>query len=53
MALGILGFFAVMATIQTVLLEVRGEPAGFAAATLAILLVLLWLVWRARGRTGV
>jgi hypothetical protein len=53
MAMGLLGFFAVMATIQTVVLEVRGEPAGFAAATLAILLVLLWLVWRARSRTGV
>jgi beta-phosphoglucomutase-like phosphatase (HAD superfamily) len=52
-ALGILGFFAVMATIQTVVLEVRGKPAGFAAATLTILLVLLWLVWRARSKTGV
>ena len=29
MLLGIIGFFAFMAVIQTVVLEVRGEPAGY------------------------
>jgi hypothetical protein len=29
--LGILGFFAFMALVQTVVLEVRGDPAGFSA----------------------
>ena len=32
MLIGILGFFAFMALVQAVVLEVRGEPAGFAAA---------------------
>ena len=31
MLLGIIGFFAFMAVVQTVVLEVRGEPAGIAA----------------------
>ena len=53
MLLGIVGFFAFMAVVQTVLLEVRGEPAGFSAALLAVLLLILWLVWRARRNTGV
>jgi hypothetical protein len=53
MVLGILGFFAFMAMVQTVVLEVRGEPAGFSAALLAVLLGLLYLVWRARKNTGV
>jgi divalent metal cation (Fe/Co/Zn/Cd) transporter len=53
MLLGILGFFVFMATIQTVVLEVRGEPAGFAAAILAVLVLLTWWVWRARRNTGV
>jgi hypothetical protein len=53
MVLGILGFFAFMAVVQTVVLEVRGEPAGFSAALLAVLLGLLYLVWRARKNTGV
>jgi hypothetical protein len=48
MLIGILGFFAVMALVQAVVLEVRGEPAGFAAAVLAGLLLLLGLVVRAR-----
>jgi len=52
MVLGILGFFAFMAVVQTVVLEVRGEPAGFSAALLAVLLGLLYLVWRARKNTG-
>ncbi|GAA4715694.1 hypothetical protein GCM10025782_10530 [Pedococcus ginsenosidimutans] len=53
MVLGILGFFAFMAVVQTVYLEVRGEPAGFSAALLAVLLGLLYLVWRARKNTGI
>ena len=51
--LGILGFFAFMALVQTVFLEVRGDPAGFSAAVLAVLVVAVWLVWRARRNTGV
>ena len=53
MRLGILGFFAFMAVIQTVLLEVRGEPAAASAALLAVLLAALWFVWRLRRNTGV
>ncbi len=53
MLLGILGFFAVMALVQTVVLEVRGDPAGFSAAVLAVLVLAVWLVWRARRNTGV
>ena len=53
MLLGILGFFAFMAVIQTVVLEVRGEPAGMSAALLAVLLAVLWFVWRLRRNTGV
>ena len=53
MLLGIIGFFAFMAVVQTVLLEVRGEPAGFSAALLAVLLLILWFVWRLRRNTGV
>ena len=53
MVLGILGFFVVVTAIQTVVLEVRGKPAGLSAATLAILLLLFWLVRRARRNTGV
>ena len=52
MLLGILGFFAFMATIQTVVLEVRGRPAVGSALLLAILLLLLWVTWRARRNTG-
>ncbi len=51
--LGILGFFAFMALVQTVVLEVRGDPAGFSAAVLAVLVLAVWLVWRARRNTGV
>ena len=46
MLLGILGFFTFMALVQTVVLEVRGEPAGFAAVVLAVLALLLGLVVR-------
>ena len=53
MVLGIVGFFAFMAVIQTVTLEVRGKPAGASAAVLALLLGVLWIVWRARRNTGV
>ncbi len=53
MLLGILGFFAFMALVQTVVLEVRGDPAGFSAAVLAVLVVATWLVWRARRNLGV
>ena len=52
MLLGIIEFFAFMAVVQTVLLEVRGEPAGFSAALLAVLLLILWFVWRLRRNTG-
>jgi hypothetical protein len=51
--LGILGFFTFMALLQTVVLEVRGDPAGFSAAVLAVLVVAVWLTWRARRNTGV
>ena len=53
MLLGILGFFAFMAVVQTVLLEVRGEPAVGSALLLAVLLAALWFVWRLRRRTDV
>ena len=53
MLLGILGFFAFMAVVQTVLLEVRGEPAVASALLLAVLLAALWFVWRLRRRTDV
>ena len=52
MLLGILGFFTLMAIVQTVVLEVQGKPAGGSAALLAVLLVLCWLAWRARRNTG-
>ena len=53
MLLGIIGFFAFMAVVQTVVLEVRGEPAGTAAVLLAVLLAALWFVWRLRRNIGV
>ncbi|WP_270889149.1 hypothetical protein [Pedococcus sp. 5OH_020] len=46
--LGLLGFFAFMAMLQLVILEVRGEPAVGPALLLAALLALCWLVWRSR-----
>ena len=52
MLLGILGVFAAMAAIQTVVLEVRGEQAVGSALLLAVLLLGCWLVWRARRNTG-
>ena len=53
MLLGIIGVFAFMAVVQTVVLEVRGEPAGTSALLLAVLLGVLYVVWRARKNTGV
>jgi hypothetical protein len=53
MLLGILGVFAFFAVVQTVVLEVRGEPAGMSAVLLAVLLAALWFVWRLRRNTGV
>jgi hypothetical protein len=51
--LGILGFFTAVALVQAVVLELRGDPAGFAALLLLVLLVLLGLTYRARRRTGI
>ena len=48
MLIGLLGFFTVMAFIQTVLLELRGQAAGRSALLLAVLVVLLLLTVRAR-----
>lgn len=53
MALGIVGFFVFMAAVQTVVLEVRGEPAVVAALILLALVVAFWLLLRARRRVGV
>jgi hypothetical protein len=53
MAMGIVGFFALMATIQTVVLEVKGRPAGIAALLLLVLLLGLWWLWRLRRRLDV
>ncbi|WP_457252879.1 hypothetical protein [Pedococcus sp. P5_B7] len=53
MLLGIIGFFAFMAVVQTVVLEVRGESAAGSAVLLAVLLAVLWFVWRLRRNTGV
>jgi hypothetical protein len=51
--IGVLGFFTVMALIQTVTFEFRGDPAAGAALLLVALLVGLALAVRARRRTGV
>jgi hypothetical protein len=53
MLLGIIGFFAFMAVVQTVVLEVRGESAAASAVLLAVLLAVFWFVWRLRRNTGV
>ncbi|HEV7148460.1 MAG TPA: hypothetical protein VGN48_15825 [Pedococcus sp.] len=53
MLLGFIGFFAVMAMINTVYLEVRGEQALGSALLLAALLFGLWLLWRARRNADV
>ncbi|HET7278186.1 MAG TPA: hypothetical protein VFJ22_08905 [Dermatophilaceae bacterium] len=53
MVIGILGFFTLMAAIQTVVTEVRGESAVAEALILAALCALLWLAIRARRRIDV
>jgi len=53
MLIGLLTFFTTMALIQTIVLEVQGKPAGWAALTLlALTLTLAWAL-RARHRTGI
>ena len=51
--IGILGFFTVMALLQAVVLELRGDDAAVAVLVLLGCLVLLGLAYRARRRTGV
>lgn len=51
--IGILGFFTVMALIQTVTYELRSQSAGLAALVLLALVVALWFAIRARRRTGI
>jgi hypothetical protein len=46
MLIGLLGFFTVMALIQTVVLEVRGDDALGSALLLAVLLAALWFAIR-------
>jgi uncharacterized membrane protein YhaH (DUF805 family) len=50
--IGILGFFVLMAFIQTVAFELQNKPAGFAAAVLLALVVALWWAIKAKRRTG-
>jgi hypothetical protein len=51
--IGILGFFVLMAFIQTVAFELQNKPAGFAAAVLLALVVALWWAIKAKRRTGI
>lgn len=51
--IGILAFFTLMAAIQAVTYELRGQPAVWAALVLLGLVVGLGLAIRARRRTGV
>jgi hypothetical protein len=51
--IGLLGFFVLMATVQAVVLEARGEPALFAAGVLLVLALALGWAIRAWRRTGV
>ena len=53
MLLGFIGFFAFMAVINTVYLEVRGEQATGSALLLVVLLFGMWLLWRARRNADV
>jgi hypothetical protein len=51
MVIGVLGFFTAVAFIQTVVLEVRGEPALGSALLLLGFVVLLGLAIRWRRRS--
>jgi hypothetical protein len=51
MVIGVLGFFTAVAFIQTVVLEVRGEPALGSAMLLLGFVVLLGLAIRGRRRS--
>jgi hypothetical protein len=51
--IGILGFFVLMAFVQTVAFELQNKPAGFAAAVLLALVVALWWAIKAKRRTGI
>jgi hypothetical protein len=51
MVIGVLGFFTAIAFIQTVVLEVRGEPALGSALLLLGFVVLLGLAIRWRRRS--
>jgi flagellin-like protein len=51
--IGILSFFVLMALIQAVTYELRGQSAIWAALVLLALVVALGLAYRARRRTGV
>jgi len=53
MAIGILGFFVLMAFVQAVVLELRGETPVTEALILAGLALLLWWAIRARRRVNV
>jgi hypothetical protein len=48
MLIGIVGFFTLMALIQTIVLEVRGKDAAGAAVLLAVLVAITWFVVRLR-----
>lgn len=50
MLMGLLAFFTLMAFIQTLVLELRGQDATGAALLLAGLAGALYLAWRARRR---
>jgi hypothetical protein len=51
--IGILGFFILMAFIQTVTFELQGKSAGLSAAVLLALVVALWFAIKAKRRTGI
>lgn len=48
MLIGILGFFTLMAFVQALVLELRGDDAVGAALLLAVLAGILWFVIRLR-----
>ena len=51
MLIGVLGFFAAVAFIQTVILELQGKSALGSALILLVFVVLLWLAIRWRRRS--